>query len=91
VLSARIQMTSERLGIATASVTSEGPGQHGGRRQPWDGDGAREGTGYGKVPRAEFADRMVDTIRSVQDAVARPRINTWPVSCRWQGMMVDHG
>jgi hypothetical protein len=91
VLSARIQTTSERPGIATVSVTSEGASQHSGRRQLWDGDGAAEGTGYGRVPPAGFADRMVDTIRSVQDAVARQRINTWPVSCRRQGMMVDHG
>ncbi len=73
---ARIQAASERLGNATASATSkdraiEAVVDNRGRVTALK----LKGTGYRKLPPAELADRIADTIRSAQEAVARQTLD----------------
>ncbi len=68
----RIQAASEHLRNATASATSKDRSIE----VVVDSRGRitslkLQGTGYRRSAPAEFADRIVDTIRSAQDAVAR--------------------
>jgi DNA-binding protein YbaB len=69
---ARIQAASERLGNASATATSkdhtiEAVVDSRGRITTLK----LKGTGYRKLAPAELADRIMDAIRSAQDAVAR--------------------
>ena len=74
---ARIQAASEELNNATASTTSKDRSIE----VVVDSRGRvaalkLKGTGYRKLAPAELADRIIDTIRSAQDAAARRATDT---------------
>ena len=80
---ARIQAASERLGNATASATSkdraiEAVVDNRGRVTALK----LKGTGYRRLPPAELADRIADTIRSAQEAVARQTLDAMLTAAR---------